>query len=198
MTTIEKLLIDHILILDGAMGTMIQPYKLTEEDFRGERFKGHSKELKGNNDLLVLTRPDIIAEIHEAYLEAGADIIETNSFSSNSIDMAKYGLAENVFEFNFEAARIARAACDKYEGITPDKPRFVAGSMGPTTKTLSMSADVNDPGKREYTFLDMVDAYKVQVKGLIKGGADLLLIETITDSLNAKAAIFAMDECFEE
>ena len=198
MTKIEKLLIDHILILDGAMGTMIQPYKLTEEDFRGERFKNHSKEVKGNNDLLVLTRPDIIADIHEAYLAAGADIIETNSFSSNSIDMAKYGLAENVYELNFEAARIAREACNKYEKIDPHKPRFVAGSMGPTTKTLSMSADVNDPGKRDFTFVDMVAAYKVQVQGLIRGGADLLLIETITDSLNAKAAIFAMDECFEE
>ncbi|MDH3976554.1 MAG: homocysteine S-methyltransferase family protein, partial [Deltaproteobacteria bacterium] len=198
MTLFEKLLKERILILDGAMGTMIQRYKLTEEDFRGERFKDYNKELKGNNDLLVLTRPDVIGEIHEAYLEAGADIIETNSFSSTAIDMAKYGLEDCVFDMNYEAARIAKEACEKYSRQTPQKPRFVAGSMGPTTKTLSMSADVNNPGSREISFNEMRAACKVQVEGLIKGGADLLLIETITDSLNSKAAIFAMEECFEE
>ncbi len=198
MTNLEKLLKERILILDGAMGTMIQRYKLEEEDFRGERFKDHDKDLKGNNDLLVLTRPDIVREVHVAYLAAGADIIETNSFSSNAIDMPKYGLENVVFEMNYEAARIAKEACEEYTKKTLGKPRFVAGSMGPTAKTLSMSADVNDPGRRDVTFDEMMQAYKTQVDGLVKGGSDLLLIETITDSLNAKAAIFAIEAYFEE
>ncbi|MBE9537008.1 MAG: methionine synthase, partial [Proteobacteria bacterium] len=188
----------RILILDGAMGTMIQRHKLTEADFRGDRFQDHEKELKGNNDLLSLTRPDVIQEIHEEYLAAGADIVETNSFNANAISLADYGMEDVVYEINFEAARVAKAACKLYSEKTPEKPRFVAASMGPTGKTLSLSSDVNNPGHRDVSFEEMVAAYKTQVEGLIDGGADILLIETITDSLNAKAAIFAIETCFEE
>lgn len=198
MSDIYSQLKKCILILDGAMGTMIQRHKLTEADFRGDRFQEHEKDLKGNNDLLSLTRPDIIQEIHEEYLAAGADIVETNSFNANAISLADYGMEDIVYEINFEAARVAKAACRIYTEKTPKKPRFVAASMGPTGKTLSLSSDVNNPGHRDVTFDEMVAAYKTQVEGLIDGGADILLIETITDSLNAKAAIFAIEACFEE
>lgn len=198
MSDLYSQLKKRILILDGAMGTMIQRHKLTEADFRGDRFQDHEKDLKGNNDLLTLTRPDVIQEIHEEYLAAGADIVETNSFNANAISLADYGMEEIVYEMNFEAARIAKAACKLYSQKTPDRPRFVAASMGPTGKTLSLSSDVNNPGHRDLSFDEMVTAYITQVEGLIDGGADILLIETITDSLNAKAAIFAIEACFEE
>lgn len=182
------------MILDGAMGTMIQPYQLTEEDFRGERFEHHPCEVKGNNDLLNLTRPDIIKDIHLAYLEAGADIIETNTFSSQVISLADYQMEPLSYELNYEGARIAKAAAQAYNLITPEKPRFVAGAIGPTNRTASLSPDVNDPGYRAVTFDDLVNAYYDQVRGLVDGGADLLLIETIFDTLNAKAAIYAIKQ----
>ena len=185
-TRLEHLLSERILVLDGAMGTMIQRHKLTEEDFRGERFASHSRELRGNNDMLVLTRPDIILGIHEQYLEAGADIIETNSFSGTTIAQSDYALEPFVYELNVEAARLAKQAADKW--TTPDKPRFVAGAIGPTNKTLSISPDVNDPAFRAVTFDQMKDAFAEQVRGLIDGGVDVLLIETIIDTLSAKAA----------
>ena len=191
-TRLEQLLNQRILVLDGAMGTMIQRHKLTEEDFRGERFKSHSRELRGNNDMLVLTRPDIILGIHEQYLEAGADIIETNSFSGTTIAQADYALEPYVYELNVEAAKLARAAADRF--TTPQKPRFVAGAIGPTNKTLSISPDVNDPAFRAVTFDQMKDAFAEQVRGLIDGGADILLVETIIDTLSAKAALLAISE----
>ena len=187
---LERLLSERILVLDGAMGTMIQRHKLTEEDFRGERFTSHAKELRGNNDMLVLTRPDIILDIHEQYLAAGADIIETNSFSGTRIAQSDYALEPFVYELNVEAAKIARIAADKF--TTPQKPRFVAGAMGPTNKTLSISPDVNDPAFRAVTFDQMKDAFAEQVRGLIDGGCDLLLVETIIDTLSAKAALLAI------
>ena len=188
----------RILILDGAMGTMIQRYDLNEDDFRGKRFTESKKDLKGNNDLLSLTRPEIILEIHEKYLEAGADIIETNTFSGTSIAQADYGLEEVVYELNKVSAEIARKAADKYTSLTLDKPRFVAGSVGPTNRTASLSPDVNRPGFRSISFDDLVSAYAEQVRGLIDGGADLILIETVFDTLNAKAALFATLEVFDE
>ena len=189
-TRLEHLLSQRILVLDGAMGTMIQRHKLTEEDFRGERFKSHPRELRGNNDMLVLTRPDVILDIHEQYLAAGADIIETNSFSGTTIAQADYALEPFVYELNVEAAKLARQAADKW--TTPDKPRFVAGAIGPTNKTLSISPDVNDPAFRAVTFDQMKDAFAEQARGLIDGGADVLLIETIIDTLSAKAALLAL------
>ena len=191
-TRLEQLLNDRILLLDGAMGTMIQRYTLTEADFRGERFAAHPKELRGNNDMLVLTRPDIIQTIHEQYLEAGADIIETNSFSGTTIAQADYALEPFVYELNLEAAKLARKAADKWS--TPDKPRFVAGAIGPTNKTLSISPDVNDPAFRAVTFDQMKNAFAEQVRALIDGGVDVLLIETIIDTLSAKAALLAAAE----
>jgi 5-methyltetrahydrofolate--homocysteine methyltransferase len=191
-TRLEQLLNQRILVLDGAMGTMIQRHKLTEEDFRGERFKSHSKELRGNNDMLVLTRPDIILGIHEQYLEAGADIIETNSFSGTKIAQSDYALEPYVYELNVEAAKLARAAADRF--TTPQKPRFVAGAIGPTNKTLSISPDVNDPAFRAVSFDQMKDAFAEQVRGLIDGGSDILLVETIIDTLSAKAALLAISE----
>jgi|TARA_R100000541_G_scaffold38269_4_gene46119 5-methyltetrahydrofolate--homocysteine methyltransferase len=188
----------RILILDGAMGTMIQRYDLNEDDFRGKRFTESKKDLKGNNDLLSLTRPEIILEIHEKYLEAGADIIETNTFSGTSIAQADYGLEEVVYELNKVSAEIARKAADKYTSLTIDKPRFVAGSVGPTNRTASLSPDVNRPGFRSISFDDLVSAYAEQVRGLIDGGADLILVETVFDTLNAKAALFATLEVFDE
>ena len=185
---------EHILILDGAMGTMIQNYKLEEKDFRGERFLEHPKQLKGCNDLLSITRPDIINEIHTKYLEAGADIIETNTFNSTSISMADYGLESIVYEMNYASAQIARKVADAYTNISEKKPRFVAGAIGPTNKTASISIDVNDPGARAVTFDELVEAYTEQVKGLIDGGVDLLLVETTFDTLNAKAALYAIEE----
>ena len=194
MPQIKNILKERILILDGAMGTMIQRYKLTEEDFRGDRFKNSTTLLKGNNDLLCLTRPDVIEAIHCEYLEAGADIIETNSFNANSISMDDYNMSDLVKEMNVAAARLARKAADEYTKRTPDKPRFVAGSIGPTNKTASMSPKVENPIYRAVTFDDLYQVYKEQIEGLIDGGVDLLLIETIFDTLNAKAALFAADE----
>jgi 5-methyltetrahydrofolate--homocysteine methyltransferase len=182
------------MVLDGAMGTMIQRHKLTEEDFRGERFKDHSHDLKGNNDLLNITQPEIIKNIHLAYLEAGADIIETNTFSANAISQADYKLEYLSYEINFEAAKIAKQATEEFNGRNPDKPRFVAGALGPTNRTLSLSPDVNDPSYRAITFDKLAEAYGEQAKGLIDGGADILLVETIFDTLNAKAAIYAIQE----
>src|SRR6476646_275287 len=188
---------ERILILDGAMGTMIQRRGLDEADFRGARLADHARELKGNNDLLVLTRPDVILDIHREYLEAGADIIETNTFSSQAISQADYGLQSLSYELNVAGARLARQACDEYSARTPGRPRFVAGSMGPTNRTLSISPDVNDPSARAVTFDQMRDAYRDQIRGLIDGGSDVLLIETITDTLNTKAALVACAEEFE-
>ena len=189
---------ERILILDGAMGTMIQRRGLTEADYRGSRFASHSHELKGNSDVLVLTRPDVILDIHRLYLEAGADIVETNTFSAQAISQADYALEDVCYEINREGARLARQACDEWTARTPDKPRFVAGSLGPTNRTLSISPDMNDPSARAVTFDQMKDAYKVQVRGLVDGGADLLLYETITDTLNTKAALVATEEVFDE
>src|SRR3954469_2983951 len=190
------LLAQRIAILDGAMGTMIQRFKLTEADYRGERFKDHAKDLKNDADLLVLTRPEIIRDIHEGYLAAGADIIETNTFGANSVAQDDYGLGHIARELNVAAARLAREACDKFS--TPDKPRFVAGALGPTPRTASISPDVNDPGARNVDFEELKTAYYEQASGLLEGGCDLFLVETIFDTLNAKAAIFALDELMEE
>lgn len=198
MADIRQELEKRILIIDGAMGSLIQQYKLTEEDFRGERFKDFHKDVKGNNDLLSITRPDIIEEIHKKYLEAGADIIETNSFSGTSISMADYDMQEFVYDINLAAAKVARKAADDYTLLNPDKPRFVAGAMGPTTKLLSMSPDVNNPGYRAMLFDELVVAYTEQINGLLDGGVDLLLLETITDTQNAKAGLFAAQNVFEE
>ena len=196
--TINKLLQERILVLDGAMGTMLQRYKFTEEDFRGERFKDFPHPLKGNNDLLSLTQPQAIGDIHRKYLEAGADIVETNTFSSTTIGMADYHMESLVYELNFESARIAREIADEFTASNPDKPRFVAGSIGPTNRTASMSPDVNDPGFRAVTFEDLRVAYRQQVEALLDGGADILLVETVFDTLNAKAAIYAIEEVKEE
>ncbi|MFD1805365.1 methionine synthase [Pasteurella oralis] len=193
---LKNALAQRILILDGAMGTMIQKYKLTEQDFRGERFANSAIDLRGNNDLLSLTKPEIIREIHAQYLQAGADIIETNTFSSTTIAQADYALESIAYELNFESAKLAREIADQYS--TPEKPRFVAGILGPTNRTASISPDVNDPGFRNVTFMQLVDAYAEATRGLITGGADLIMIETIFDTLNAKAAAFAIDQVFEE
>jgi 5-methyltetrahydrofolate--homocysteine methyltransferase len=195
---IREILRERILVLDGAMGTMIQRYTLEEADFRGERFKDHAHPLKGNNDLLSITRPDVIAAIHREYLEAGADIIETNTFSSNSIAQADYGLQAICYELNLEAARLARSVANEVTAKNPEKPRFVAGAIGPTNKVASMSPDVNNPGYRAITFDELVNAFAEQARGLLDGGVDALLIETITDTLNAKAALFAIQTLFEE
>ena len=191
--TLDDLLSKRILVLDGAMGTMIQRHQLTEKDFRGTRLAAHTRELRGNNDLLVLTRPDIIAQIHREYLEAGADLIETNTFSSTAIAQADYGLESLVYELNLEGAKLAKAACEEWTARTPDRPRFVAGSMGPTNRILSISPDVNNPAFRAMTFDELREAYKDQVRGLIDGGSDVLLLETIVDTLNAKAGIVAIE-----
>jgi 5-methyltetrahydrofolate--homocysteine methyltransferase len=195
---LEKAATERILIIDGAMGTMIQKRKPTEETYRGKRFKDWPMDVKGNNDLLVLTQPGMIREIHGEYLEAGADIIETNTFNAQVISMADYGMEELAHEMNVEAAKIARQAADKWTLKTPDKPRFVAGAVGPTNRTASISPKVNDPGFRNVDFDELRAAYKEQVLGLIEGGADIILIETIFDTLNAKAAGFATLEAFEE
>src|ERR1700754_2425755 len=190
---IRKELEKRILVIDGAMGTMIQRYQLSEKDFRGERFKDHTTDLRGNNDLLNITRPDIIKAIHAEYLEAGADIIETNTFSTQVISLADYHLEELAYELSYEGARIAREVADEYTKKDPSKPRFVAGAVGPTNRTASLSPDVNDPGYRAVTFDDLAEAYYDQVRGLVDGGSDLLLVETIFDTLNAKAALFAIN-----
>ena len=193
-----KALNERILVLDGAMGTMLQRYKFSEKDYRGERFKDWEYSLKGNNDLLSLTQPQAIEEVHRKYLEADADIIETNTFSGTTIAMADYHMEELVYELNYESAKIARNICDEFTNQNPDKPRFVAGSMGPTNKTASLSPDVNDPGYRAITFDELRIAYKQQAEALLDGGSDILLVETIFDTLNAKAALFAIDEIQEE
>ncbi|WP_183562485.1 methionine synthase [Mucilaginibacter sp. SP1R1] len=195
---IRKELEKRILVIDGAMGTMIQRYQLTERDFRGERFKDHSTDLQGNNDLLNITRPDIIKAIHAEYLEAGADIIETNTFSTQIISLADYKLEELAYELSYEGARLAREVTEEYNQKTPGKPRFVAGAVGPTNRTASLSPDVNDPGYRAVTFDDLAEAYYDQVRGLVDGGSDLLLVETIFDTLNAKAALFAINRYADE
>src|SRR5579863_5967959 len=195
---IEKALKERILIIDGAMGTMIQRHKLEEQDYRGERFKDWASDLKGNNDLLVLTQPDIIGGIHREYLEAGADIIETNTFNAQRISMADYHMEAIAFEINVAAAKLARKAADSYTARNPAKTRFVAGAIGPMNKTLSLSPDVNNPGFRAVSFDEVASAYYEQIKGLVQGGVDLLLIETIFDTLNAKAAIFAIKKYFRD
>jgi 5-methyltetrahydrofolate--homocysteine methyltransferase len=193
---LPQILKDRIVILDGAMGTMIQRHKLGEADYRGERFKDHPKSLKGNGDLLQLTRPEVIESIHEAYLRAGADIVETNTFGATSVAQADYDLGAFAREMNVAGARLAKEACAKF--TSADKPRFVAGALGPTPKTASISPDVNDPAARNVTFAELRDAYREQAEGLLEGGCDLFLVETIFDTLNAKAAIFALDELMEE
>lgn len=198
MKNIQQELEKRILVLDGAMGTMIQQYKFSEEDYRGERFKDFEHPLQGNNDLLSLTQPAAIKDIHAKYLKAGADIIETNTFSSTTIGMADYYMEDLVYELNYESAKIAKEVADEFTQGNPEKPRFVAGSIGPTNRTASMSPDVNDPGYRAVTFDQLRIAYKEQVEGLIDGGVDILLVETVFDTLNAKAALFAIDEVKEE
>ena len=198
MKDIKSILRDRILVLDGAMGTMIQRYELEEVDFRKGWFENHEQPLKGNNDLLSLTRPDIIKEIHAAYFSAGADIAETNTFSGTTVAQADYNLEHAVYDINFQSAKIAKEVADEFTKNEPEKPRFVAGSVGPTNRTASISPDVNDPGFRGITFNQLVTAYKQQVSALMDGGVDLLLVETVFDTLNAKAALFAIDECFEE
>ena len=196
--SIEETAKKRILVLDGAMGTMIQKHNLEEEDFRGERFKDVKESLKGNSDLLSLTQPQIIQDIHRKFLEVGADIIETNTFSANAFSLADYNQEELVKELNYEGARIAKEVADEFTEKEPDKPRYVAGSLGPTTKTASISPDVNNPGYRAVTFEDLRATYKDQAEALIDGGSDLLLVETVFDTLNAKAALFAIMEVFDE
>ncbi|WP_422859087.1 homocysteine S-methyltransferase family protein [Flagellimonas sp. S174] len=198
MSKIEELLKERILVLDGAMGTMLQGYQFEEEDFRGERFKDWEHPLKGNNDLLSLTQPKAIAEVHRKYYAAGADIVETNTFSGTTVAMADYHMEDLVYDLNYESARIAKEVANEFTELEPHKPRFVAGSMGPTNKTASMSPDVNDPGFRAISFDELRIAYKQQAKALIDGGADILLVETIFDTLNAKAALFAIEEVKDE
>lgn len=189
---------ERILVLDGAMGTMLQRYKFSEEDFRGERFKNWESPVQGNNDLLSLTQPEAIAAVHAKYFEAGADIVETNTFSGTTIAMADYGMESLVYDLNYESAKIAKSVADKFTASEPHKPRFVAGAMGPTNKTASMSPDVNDPGYRAISFDELRIAYKQQAEALVDGGVDILLVETIFDTLNAKAALFAIEELKEE
>mgnify|MGYP005605772969 FL=1 len=192
---LPEILKTRIAILDGAMGTMIQRFKLTEADYRGERFKDFPKDIKGNNELLSLTRPDVIRDIHEGYLAAGADMIETNTFGATTVAQADYDMQHLAREMNLQSAKLARAACDKFS--TPDKPRFVVGALGPTPKTASISPDVNDAGARNVNFEELRAAYYEQVEALVEGGSDVLLVETIFDTLNAKAALFAIEEFFE-
>ena len=195
---IKKVLKERILVLDGAMGTMLQAYKFTEEDFRGERFKDYPTPLQGNNDLLSITQPEAIKTIHGKYFEAGADIIETNTFSGTTIAMADYQMEDLVYELNYQSAIIAKEVAEEFTAKEPHKPRFVAGSIGPTNRTASMSPDVNDPGYRAVTFDELRIAYKQQVEALVEGGVDILLVETVFDTLNAKAALFAIEQVKEE
>ena len=194
---IRNLIKERILVLDGAMGTMIQRHDLNEADYRGERFANYSCDVKGNNDLLSITRPDIIKEIHKKYFEAGADMVETNTFSGTTIAMTDYKMEDLVYELNYESAKIAKEVADEFTAKEPNKPRYVAGAMGPTNRTASISPDVNDPAYRAVSFDDLRQAYKEQAIALIEGGVDVLLIETIFDTLNAKAALFACEEAFE-
>jgi 5-methyltetrahydrofolate--homocysteine methyltransferase len=193
--TLPTALAQRLVILDGAMGTMIQRLRLGEAQYRGERFRDFHKDVKGNNELLSLTRPDVIRDIHEGYLAAGADLIETNTFGATSVAQADYDMADLAIEMNLQSARLARTACDKFS--TPEHPRYVAGALGPTPKTASISPDVNDPGARNIDFEQLRQAYFEQVQALVEGGSDVLLMETIFDTLNAKAALFAIDEYFE-
>jgi len=194
MAEIKDILKERILVLDGAMGTMIQRHTLGEDDFRGDVFKDHSHPLKGNNDLLSITRPDIIKDIHKQYFLAGADIVETNTFSGTTIAQADYALEHAVYDINFQSAKIAKEVALEITAQEPHKPRFVAGSIGPTNRTASLSPDVNDPGFRAVSFNDLKQAYKEQTQALIEGGCDMLLVETVFDTLNAKAALFAIEE----
>ncbi|MCK0179029.1 homocysteine S-methyltransferase family protein [Flavobacteriaceae bacterium S0862] len=198
MSRIEQEINKHILVLDGAMGTMLQEYNFTEQDFRGERFKDYPSSLKGNNDLLSITQPQAIADVHRKYFEAGADIVETNTFSGTTIAMADYNMEDLVYELNYESAKIAKQVAEEFTKANPEKPRFVAGSIGPTNKTASLSPDVNKPEYRAITFDELRIAYKQQVEALIDGGVDVLLVETIFDTLNAKAALFAIEEVKED
>ncbi|MCK0108610.1 homocysteine S-methyltransferase family protein [Flavobacteriaceae bacterium S0825] len=198
MSDIKKEIQKRILVLDGAMGTMLQEYNFTEQDFRGERFKDYPSSLKGNNDLLSITQPQAIADVHRKYFEAGADIVETNTFSGTTIAMADYNMEDLVYELNFESAKIAKQVAEEFTKANPDKPRFVAGSIGPTNKTASLSPDVNKPEYRAITFDELRISYKQQVEALIDGGVDVVLVETIFDTLNAKAALFAIEEVKEE
>ena len=198
MSKIQDAIKERILVLDGAMGTMLQRNNFSEEDFRGEQFKDFPHSLKGNNDLLSITQPKAIKEVHAAYFEAGADIVETNTFSGTTIGMADYHLEEYVYQLNYESAKIAREVADEFTARNPEKQRFVAGSIGPTNRTASMSPDVNDPGYRAVTFDELRMAYKQQVEALVDGGVDLLLVETVFDTLNAKAALFAIEEVKDE
>jgi len=198
MSNIYQTIQKSILVLDGAMGTMLQRYNFSEADFRGERFKDYPTSLKGNNDLLSLTQPEAIAEVHQKYFQAGADIVETNTFSGTTIAMADYQMEDLVYELNYESAKIAKRVADEFTKQTPNKPRFVAGSIGPTNRTASLSPDVNKPEYRAITFNELRIAYKQQVEALIDGGVDVLLVETIFDTLNAKAALFAIEEVKEE
>ncbi len=198
MQNIDSLLKQRILVIDGAMGTMIQKYKLSESDYRGERFKDYPHSLQGNNDLLVLTQPEIIYSIHKAFLDAGADILETNTFNANSISMQDYHMSDNVRELNHAAAELALKAAAEFSAMNPDKPRFVAGSIGPTNKTASLSPDVNNPGFRAVSFDELVVCYREQVEALMDAGVHLLLVETVFDTLNCKAALYAINEIKEE
>lgn len=198
MKDINEILKERILVLDGAMGTMLQRHKFTEEDFRGERFKDWPVPVQGNNDLLSITQPEAIKQVHRLYFEAGADIVETNTFSGTTIAMADYNMEELVYELNYQSAKIAKEVAEQFTAKEPHKPRFVAGSIGPTNRTASMSPDVNDPGYRAVTFDELRIAYKQQVEALLDGGADILLVETIFDTLNAKAALFAIEEVKDE
>lgn len=198
MNNLYKEIQKRILVLDGAMGTMLQRYNFTEDDFRGERFKDYPSPLKGNNDLLSITQPEAIAGVHRKYFEAGADIVETNTFSATTVAMADYNMENLVYEINYQSAKIARQVADEFTNVDPERPRFVAGSIGPTNKTASLSPDVNKPEYRAITFEELRIAYKQQVEALIDGSVDVLLVETIFDTLNAKAALFAIEEVKEE
>lgn len=195
---LETLTKERILIIDGAMGTMIQTFKLSESDYRGERFKDWKQDVKGNNDLLSITKPEVIRDIHTRFLEAGADIVETNTFSSTTIAQADYAMEDLAYEMNVASARVAKEACEAMTEKTPNKPRFVGGALGPTNKTASISPDVNDPGFRNVTFNELKTAYFEAAKGLVAGGSDILMVETIFDVLNAKAALFALEDLFDE
>ena len=195
---LNKICKERILVLDGAMGSMIQQYGLEEKDYRGERWKDHPSDLKGNNELLSITKPEIIKAIHQAYLESGADIIETNTFGATVIAQGDYGTEAAAYDLNLHSARIAKEIAEEFTAKNPDKPRFVAGALGPTPRTASLSPDVNDPGYRAITFDELVEAYLTQARGLVDGGSDILLIETVFDTLNCKAALFALDVLFEE
>ncbi len=198
IAALKKAAAERILIIDGAMGTMIQRYKLDEAGYRGKRFANHAKSVKGNNDLLVLSQPKIISEIHEGYFAAGSDIISSNTFNAQRISLADYGMEDLSHEMNVAAAKLARAAADKYTAKTPDRPRLVAGALGPTNRTASISPDVNNPGFRGVSFDELVEAYAEQTRGLIEGGVDMILIETVFDTLNAKAAGFAVLQVYDE